>query len=86
MSVTVTIIDMKLKQIVLTVDKSATIGEIRKLFVDKGGNGGNNQWKYDGEILNDDDQRLENVQGFEPDQEEMAIGVTTNVRGGLKNI
>ena len=34
-----------------TVSKYDTIGEIRKLFVSKGGNGGNNQWKYDGEIL-----------------------------------
>ena len=83
MSVTITIIDMKMKQIVLMVDKRTTIGEIRKLFISKGGNGGNNQWKHDGEILNDDDQRIENVKGFEPEQEEMAIGVTTNVRGGF---
>lgn len=80
MSVIVTIIDMKLKQIILKVDKSITIGELRELFVDKGGNGGNNQWKCDGEILTDNNQRLQDVKGFEP--EEMAISVTSNVRGG----
>ncbi len=80
MTVEVTIIDMKLKQIILKVDKSITIGELRKLFVEKGGNGGYDQWKYDGEILKNDNQRLQDVKGF--DEEGMAISVTTNVRGG----
>ena len=80
MSVSLTILDMKLKPITFSVDKSTTIGEIRKIFVSNGGNGGNNQWKYDGKILENDEQKLENVEGFDP--EEMAISVTTNVRGG----
>ena len=72
--------DMKMKTITLYVDKSVTIGFLRNLFREKGGDGINNQWKYDGRILDDDDIKLENVQGFDP--EEMAITVTTNVRGG----
>ena len=64
MSIPLTIIDMKLKPINISVDKSITIGEIRKLFVEKGGEGANNQWKYDGEILKDDNQRLEDIQRF----------------------
>lgn len=80
MNVEVTIIDMKMKTITLYVDKSVTIGFLRNLFKKKGGDGINNQWKYDGRILDDDDIKLENVQGFDP--EEMAITVTTNVRGG----
>ena len=80
MNVEVTIIDMKMKTITLYVDKSVTIGFLRNLFREKGGDGINNQWKYDGRILDDDDIKLENVQGFDP--EEMAITVTTNVRGG----
>lgn len=84
MSVTLNIIDMKLKTIVLYVDKEQTIGEIRKLFVTQGGDGGNNQWKYDGEILSNDNTKLKNIKGF--DEEEMAFSVTTNVRGGLNFI
>ena len=80
MSVPLTIIDMKMKTINITVDKSITINEIRKIFVEKGGDGANNQWKYDGEILKNDNQKLEDVKGF--DSEGMAICVTTNVRGG----
>lgn len=83
MTVELTIIDMKMKTIYLEVDKTITINEIRKLFVEKGGEGANNQWKYDGEILKDDNQRLENVKGFDSDG--MAISVTTNVRGGNIN-
>ena len=82
MPVKVCIIDMKLKQIILDVDKSITIGELRKLFKEKGGRGEYNQWKYDGEILKNDNQRLQDVKGF--DEEEMAISVTTNVRGGVE--
>ena len=80
MSVPLTIIDMKMKTINITVDKSITINEIRKIFVEKGGDGANNQWKYDGEILQNDNQKLEDVKGF--DSEGMAISVTSNVRGG----
>ena len=80
MNLKVTIIDMKMKTITLYVDKSVTIGFLRNLFREKGGDGINNQWKCDGRILDDDDIKLENVQGFDP--EEMAITVTTNVRGG----
>ena len=80
MSIELTIIDMKMKQIKLFVDESTTIGEIRKKFVEKGGDGGNNQWKYDGNILQDDNQKLNNIQGF--DREGMAFSVTSNVRGG----
>ncbi len=80
MSVPLTIIDMKMKTINISVDKSITINEIRKIFVEKGGEGANNQWKYDGEILKNDNQKLEDVKGF--DSEGMAISVTTNVRGG----
>lgn len=80
MNLKVTIIDMKMKTITLYVDKSVTIGFLRNLFREKGGDGINNQWKYDGKILDDDDIKLENVQGFDP--EEMSITVTTNVRGG----
>jgi hypothetical protein len=83
MSIPLTIIDMKLKPINISVDKSITIGEIRKLFVEKGGEGANNQWKYDGEILKDDNQRLEDIQRFDSDG--MAISVTNNVRGGKIN-
>lgn len=80
MNLKVTIIDMKMKTITLHVEKSTTIGNLRELFKKKGGDGINNQWKYDGKILDDDDIKLENVQGFDP--EEMSITVTTNVRGG----
>lgn len=80
MSVPLTIIDMKMKTINISVDKSITINEIRKIFVERGGEGANNQWKYDGEILQNDNQKLEDVKGF--DSEGMAICVTTNVRGG----
>ena len=80
MSVPLTIIDMKMKTINISVDKSITINEIRKIFVERGGEGANNQWKYDGEILKNDNQKLEDVKGF--DNEGMAISVTTNVRGG----
>jgi hypothetical protein len=81
MNVEVSIIDMKMKIITLHVEKSVTIGKLRKLFKKKGGDGINNQWKYDGRILDNDDIKLENIQGFDP--EEMAITVTTNVRGGI---
>ena len=78
MSVPLTIIDMKMKTINISVDKSITINEIRKIFVERGGEGANNQWKYDGEILQNDNQKLEDVKGF--DSEGMAIYV--NVRLG----
>ena len=78
MSVPLTIIDMKMKTINICVDKSMTINEIRKIYVEKGGEGANNQWKYDGEILQNDNQKLEDVKGF--DSEGMAIYV--NVRLG----
>ena len=80
MSLQLTIYDMKLKPISFNVDKSTTIGEIKKIFTSKGGDGGLNQWKYDGHILEDDNQKLEDIEGFDP--EEMAMSVTTNVRGG----
>ena len=82
MSVQVTILDMKMKRVNLSVDKSTPIKILRQLFKEKGGDGSNNQWKYDGQILEDDNIKLENVKGFDP--EEMAIAVTTNVRGGYK--
>ena len=71
---------VSLVSINISVDKSITINEIRKIFVERGGEGANNQWKYDGEILQNDNQKLEDVKGF--DSEGMAICVTTNVRGG----
>ena len=80
MTVRVDIIDMKMKCITLEVDKSITIGELRKLFDSKGGDSVNNQWKCEGEILSDDNQRLQDVKGF--DSEGMTISVTSNVRGG----
>lgn len=80
MSVELTIIDMKMKPIILYVNETTKIGEIRKLFVSAGGDGGNNQWKYDGNILKDDNLQLKNIQGF--DREAMAFSVTSNVRGG----
>ena len=83
MSVRLTIIDMKMKTINIDVDKGITLNEIRKLFVEKGGEGANNQWKYDGIILKNDNQRLEDVERFDSDG--MAISVTNNVRGGKIN-
>lgn len=80
MTVKVTIIDMKMKAITLDVDETITIGELRKLFASKGGDSNNNQWKYDGNILKNDSQRLKDVEGFDP--EEMAISISSNVRGG----
>ena len=76
----ITIIDMKMKTVIFNVNKCATIGELRKIFVEKGGDGANNQWKYDGKILKNDNQKLQDIEGF--DEEGMAISVTTNVRGG----
>ena len=80
MNVQVIIIDMKMNRVNLLVDKSITIGNLRKKFEEEGGNGSNNQWKYDGQILENDNLKLEEIKGFDPD--EMAITVTTNVRGG----
>ena len=80
MNVQVQFIDMKQKIVNLFVDKSITIGKLRKKFEENGGNGSNNQWKYDGQILENDNIKLEDIKGFDPDG--MAISVTTNVRGG----
>ena len=80
MSVEVTIIDMKMKTFTFVVDKSITIGELRKLYKDKGGNVANNQWKYDGEILKNYVQRFQVVKGFDPNG--VSIIITSNVRGG----
>ena len=54
MNVQVQFIDMKQKIVNLFVDKSITIGKLRKKFEENGGNGSNNQWKYDGQILEND--------------------------------
>ena len=80
MNVQVQFIDMKQKIVNLFVDKSITIGKLRKKFEENGGNGSNNQWKYDGQILENDNIKLEDIKGFDPDG--MVISVTTNVRGG----
>ena len=80
MNVQVQFIDMKQKIVNLFVDKSITIGKLRKKFEENGGNGSNNQWKYDCQILENDNIKLEDIKGFDPDG--MAISVTTNVRGG----
>lgn len=80
MNVQVIFIDMKQKNVNLFINKSITIGRLRKKFEKNGGNGSNNQWKYDGHILENDNIYLENIRGF--DSEGMAILVTTNVRGG----
>ena len=77
--VPLTIIDMKMKMIQFFADPYTTIGEIKKIFVSKGGEGVNNQWKYDGEILKDDNQILMDVKGFDP--EGMAMSITSNIRG-----
>lgn len=80
MSVHITIIDMKLKSIEIDVDKNTTIGELRKLYISRGGDGRDNQWKYDGNILRNDSQKLKDIEGFDP--EEMAFSVLCNIRGG----
>ena len=54
MNVQVIFIDMKLKNVNLFINKSITIGRLRKKFEKNGGNGSNNQWKYDGHILEND--------------------------------
>ena len=54
MNVQVQFIDMKQKNVNLFINKSITIGRLRKKFEKNGGNGSNNQWKYDGHILEND--------------------------------
>ena len=81
--VPLTIIDMRMKMIEFLVDPFTTIEEIKKIFVSKGGEGGNNQWKYDGEIIRDN-QILMDIKGYDP--EGMCLSVYSNVRGGAQKI
>ena len=78
MSVTLMIFYKKCNCCQLSVSPESSIGEIKKLFVSKGGIRDYNQWKYDGNILKDD-QILKNVEGFDP--EEMNIQAS-KIKGG----
>ena len=74
MSICVTILDINMKPITLFVNKTITIGELKKSFKSSGGEDGDNPWMCAGEALTDDNKKLKDLKGFDP--YDMSMNVT----------
>ena len=66
MSISLTILDANMKPITLFVNKTITIGELKKLFKENGGEDGGNPFVCAGEVLTDENKKLKQLKGYDP--------------------
>ena len=74
-----------MKPITLFVNKTITIGELKKLFKSNGGEDGDNPWNCAGEVLSDDNKKLKDLKGYDPYDMSMSVGGIKGLTGVKKN-
>ena len=84
MSISVTILDINMKPITVFVNKTITIGELKKLFKTNGGEDGDNAWSCAGEVLSDDNKKLKDLKAFDPYDMSMNVTKIKGLTGNQK--